>query len=90
MGLLRDLLEERHLIGGRIGTEHAFLPLADAAAFEQSCPQVRWSDASGLVARLRMIKSSEEMGHLLAGFTLAQLVERTRIGHPDAAAKSSA
>jgi Rrf2 family iron-sulfur cluster assembly transcriptional regulator len=33
---------------------------------------------------------SEEMGHLLAGFTLAQLVERTRIGHPDAAAKSSA
>jgi len=33
---------------------------------------------------------SEEMGHLLEGFTLAQLVERTRIGHPDAAAKSSA
>ena len=33
---------------------------------------------------------SEEMGHLLAGFTLAQLVERTRVGHPDAAAKSSA
>jgi len=31
---------------------------------------------------------SEEMGHLLEGFTLAQLVERTRIGHPDAAAKS--
>jgi Rrf2 family transcriptional regulator, iron-sulfur cluster assembly transcription factor len=33
---------------------------------------------------------SEEMGHLLEGFTLAQLVQRTRVGHPDAAAKSSA
>jgi Xaa-Pro aminopeptidase len=73
LGLLRDLLEERHLIGGRIGTEHAFLPLADAAAFEQSCPQVRWSDASGLVARLRMIKSSEEMGHLRAAGLSAEV-----------------
>src|SRR5262249_57737416 len=33
---------------------------------------------------------SEEMRQLLDGFTLAQLVERTRVGHPDAAAKSSA
>jgi Xaa-Pro aminopeptidase len=64
--LLRDLLEERHLVSGHIGTEHTFLPLADAAAFEQSCPQVRWSDASGLVARLRMIKTAEEIGHLQA------------------------
>src|SRR5262249_41041918 len=33
---------------------------------------------------------SEEMRQLLEGFTLAQLVQRTRIGHPDAAARSSA
>src|SRR5262249_54521313 len=33
---------------------------------------------------------SEEMRQLLEGFTLAQLVERTRIGHSAAAAKSSA
>src|ERR1700730_14243627 len=32
---------------------------------------------------------SDEMGHLLDGFTLAQLVDRTRVGHPDAAAKTS-
>jgi hypothetical protein len=25
---------------------------------------------------------SEEMGKILAGYTLAELVERTRIGHP--------
>ena len=27
---------------------------------------------------------SEEMGKLLAGYTLADLVDRTRIGHPEA------
>jgi hypothetical protein len=32
---------------------------------------------------------SEEMRQLLEGFTLAQLVERTRIGHPDAVAKQA-
>ena len=33
---------------------------------------------------------SEEMRQLLEGFTLADLVERTRIGHPEAAARTSA
>ena len=33
---------------------------------------------------------SEEMGKLLAGYTLAELVDRTRIGHPEVAPVSSA
>ena len=32
---------------------------------------------------------SEEMRQLLEGFTLAELVERTRIGHPEAIAKAA-
>src|SRR2546426_7035557 len=32
---------------------------------------------------------SEEMGQLLEGFTLAELVKRTRIGHPEAAVQTS-
>jgi Rrf2 family iron-sulfur cluster assembly transcriptional regulator len=32
---------------------------------------------------------SEEMRQLLEGFTLADLVERTRIGHPEATAKAA-
>jgi Rrf2 family transcriptional regulator, iron-sulfur cluster assembly transcription factor len=33
---------------------------------------------------------SEEMGKLLAGYTLAELVDRTRIGHPEVAATPGA
>jgi Xaa-Pro aminopeptidase len=64
LALLAGLLEERRLTRARIGTEHAFLPHADAGAFEGSSPGVRWSDASDLVARLRMIKSPAEIDHL--------------------------
>jgi Rrf2 family iron-sulfur cluster assembly transcriptional regulator len=32
---------------------------------------------------------SEEMGKLLAGYTLAELVDRTRIGHPEVAPVTS-
>jgi Rrf2 family iron-sulfur cluster assembly transcriptional regulator len=33
---------------------------------------------------------SEEMGKILAGYTLAELVERTRIGHPEVVSTASA
>ncbi len=61
LSLLQQALAERGLSGGRIGTEYAFLPVADAAAFAQACPDVRWSDASEIVARLRMVKSPREL-----------------------------
>ena len=32
---------------------------------------------------------SEEMGKILAGYTLAELVERTRIGHPEVSPSTS-
>ncbi|ATU95234.1 M24 family metallopeptidase [Phyllobacterium zundukense] len=66
--LLAGTLARRGLSTARLGTEHAFLPVADQACFNESCPNVRWSDASKLVSRLRMIKSIAEIERLkLAG-----------------------
>ncbi|QRM32798.1 aminopeptidase P family protein (plasmid) [Microvirga sp. VF16] len=62
--LLADALARCGLSTARLGTEHAFLPLSDAANFIEACPNVRWSDASRLVSRLRMIKSTEEIDRL--------------------------
>jgi len=62
--LLTEVLKRRGLASARIGTEHAFLPLADAARFADACPGVCWSDASRLVSRLRMIKTPEEISLL--------------------------
>lgn len=66
--LLADALARNGLSAARLGTEHAFLPVADQAHFTQACPNVRWMDASDLVSRLRMIKSPGEIERLsLAG-----------------------
>ncbi|PRD43685.1 aminopeptidase P family protein [Phyllobacterium phragmitis] len=63
-GLLADVLRRRGLASARLGTEYAFLPFADAGRFSSACPDVRWSDASQLVSRLRMIKSQQEIALL--------------------------
>ncbi|RWI16518.1 aminopeptidase P family N-terminal domain-containing protein [Mesorhizobium sp.] len=62
--LLAETLTRRDLSTARLGTEHAFLPVADQVCFTESCPDVLWSDASSLVSRLRMIKSPEEIACL--------------------------
>jgi Xaa-Pro dipeptidase len=54
------ILADRGFHNAGIGTEHAFLPVADAAALATACPGVAWFDASELVARLRMIKHPVE------------------------------
>jgi Xaa-Pro dipeptidase len=58
---LRDILVERGLDKARLGLELGFVPVADMAVFEMSLPHVTWSDASPLVARLRMIKQPAEI-----------------------------
>ncbi|MEW9310508.1 M24 family metallopeptidase [Labrys neptuniae] len=66
--LLADALARKSLSTARLGTEYAFLPVADRAHFTDTCPNVRWTDASNLVNRLRMIKSPGEIERLtLAG-----------------------
>ncbi|WEX08664.1 Xaa-Pro peptidase family protein [Chelativorans sp. AA-79] len=79
--LLADTLVRRGLGAARIGTEHAFLPASDAACFTDACPNVRWSDASGLVSRLRMIKSAEEIERLSSAAQAAEAGARAAIAH---------
>jgi Xaa-Pro dipeptidase len=61
LAILRDILVERGLDKARIGLELAFVPVADMRAFELALPDVRWVDASPLVAQLRMIKRPDEI-----------------------------
>ncbi|RJT23994.1 hypothetical protein D3227_38100 [Mesorhizobium waimense] len=65
--LLADLLARRGLDKAHLGTEHAFLPVADAPSFAGACPKARWSDASGIVSMLRMVKSPQEIAKLTLG-----------------------
>lgn len=61
LSALRDILGERGLDTARLGLELGFVPVADMQAFEATLPHVRWTDASPLVARLRMIKHLAEI-----------------------------
>lgn len=67
---LRDILGERGLDKARLGLELGFVPVADMQAFEAALPNVRWLDASPLVARLRMIKQPAEIEILRIAATL--------------------
>jgi Xaa-Pro dipeptidase len=71
--LLRDLLARHRLASGRIGIEFGFVPHLDALELQSALPNVEWVDATGLMARLRMIKSPAEIA-LLA--TAARAAER--------------
>ncbi|CAM5770308.1 proline dipeptidase [Labrys miyagiensis] len=58
---LGDVLAERGLDKARLGLELGFVAVADMQFFEAALPNVRWADASPLVARLRMIKRPAEI-----------------------------
>lgn len=76
--LLAETLARRGLSTARLGTEHAFLPVANQACFTETCPDVRWSDASHLVSRLRMIKSAEEIQCLKLAAQCAEAGDSSR------------
>lgn len=79
--LLAEVLARRGLATARLGTEHAFLPFADQACFQEACPDVHWSDASGLVSRLRMIKTAEEIERLRFAAKFAEVGTTAAIAH---------
>ncbi|CUX61670.1 Peptidase M24 [Agrobacterium genomosp. 5 str. CFBP 6626] len=79
--LLADTLLRRGLHSAQLGTEYAFLPAADMACFAETCPDVRWQDASDLVGRLRMIKSAEEIERLTAAAIATEAGARAAIAH---------
>ena len=63
LALLTSVLTERGLSGARIGVEQAALPRSAERGLATALPRAAWSDASGWVERLRLIKSPEEVEH---------------------------
>ena len=67
---LRDILVERGLDRAPLGLELGFVSVADMQTFTTALPDVRWRDASPLVACLRMIKHPLEIASLRLAATL--------------------
>lgn len=61
MPVLADLLKRLGLAGGRIGIELDYLPAADYAALGKLMPQARFVAVEAHLARLRQIKTPEEI-----------------------------
>ena len=69
---LADLLRERGLAGGRIGFEGSAISVTDFAAFEAALDGVELVDASELVARLKMVKTMNEIDNLRLAVGIAE------------------
>jgi Xaa-Pro dipeptidase len=61
MVVLADLLTRHGLAAGRIGLEFDYLPAADFADLGRLLPQAQFSPFQAQLARLRQIKSAEEI-----------------------------
>ena len=65
--LLREVLGERHLLKKRLGFERAALSAIREPALKAAIPDVEWTDVSGWVEAIRVMKSAEETeNHRLA------------------------
>jgi len=61
MQVLADLLKEMGLEGATIGTETDYLPACDYETLTRALPGARFVPAQGHLARLRQIKSADEI-----------------------------
>jgi Xaa-Pro dipeptidase len=61
MPVLADMLERHGLAGSRIGIELDYLPAADFADLGRLMPRAQFVPAQALLARLRQIKTAEEI-----------------------------
>jgi Xaa-Pro aminopeptidase len=61
MSVLADLLRKHGLAKAHIGTEFDYLPAADLAALQALLPDTNFVAAQNLLARLRQIKTPEEI-----------------------------
>ena len=59
--LLRDQLAERGLARARIGIDMNFIPAADFEMLRACLPEARLVDGSEVIARLKMVKSAQEV-----------------------------
>jgi Xaa-Pro dipeptidase len=61
MAVVADLLKRHGLAAARIGLELDYLPAADFAALSALLPQAQFAAAQALLARLRQLKTAEEI-----------------------------
>ena len=61
MDVLADVLRRHGLAGARIGIEMDYLPAGDLAALQEKLPQARFAPAQALLARLREVKTPQEI-----------------------------
>jgi Xaa-Pro aminopeptidase len=61
MAVLADVLTRHGLVAARIGLELDYLPAADFADLGKLLPQARFAPAQALLARLRQIKTAQEI-----------------------------
>jgi Xaa-Pro aminopeptidase len=64
MDRLADLLSDMGLGAGRIGIEMDFVPAGDFKILQNRLPGVTWVAAEGLLARLRQLKTPDEIALL--------------------------
>lgn len=69
---LADLLRERGLAGGRIGFEGSAISVSDFATFEAALGGIELVDASKLIARLKMVKTEQEIANLRLAVGIAE------------------
>jgi Xaa-Pro dipeptidase len=73
LAALRAILEERKLIGGTLGIEADFLPVATMRQLEQRLPGTGFKDASELILHARMVKEASEIEAMRAAAHISDL-----------------
>jgi Xaa-Pro aminopeptidase len=69
---LRDALGERGMLGGRIGTDLAFVMLDSAERFRRLAPRARWVDWTAAMFELRAVKQPFEIDCLARAVELQE------------------
>lgn len=64
MERLAELLTDMGLAGARVGVEMDYLPAGDLAALSKRLPGAKWIGCEAMLARLRQIKSPDEIALL--------------------------
>lgn len=70
---LRDQLQERGLLSGRLGVEFEFVPAADLALLKAALPEAVLVDGSAVMNRLRMVKSPREIDLLRGALEVSEV-----------------
>lgn len=78
--ILVDLLGDRGLLDGRIGTDLQFISHSLMGRLERTLPDARWADATDLLYGVRRIKTAEEVDRLCRATELSEAGMRHAAG----------